>query len=118
MHTLGKVLMVFVIIGALGGTYLAARLLDTRAQWMAQIEEKALEYEENLQKVADAQRRAIERENEVNRLLFAHNRYWDAPNSGPVQGPTIGIGIGTNAGLAQDRRGQQPEPQRPSVLCR
>jgi hypothetical protein len=60
MHTLGKVLMFFVIVGALAGTYLSARLLDTRAGWM----------------------------------------YSLAPNSTPVQGPTIQLGIGSNAGLA------------------
>lgn len=96
MHTLGKVLMFFVIIGALGGAYLAARLLDTRSRWMAQIEEKAAQYEKNTLDLAAAERRASEREHEVNRQLFAFNRYWTAPNSGPVQGSTIQLGVGSN----------------------
>lgn len=110
MHTLGKVLMAFVIIGALAGTYLAARLLDTRAKWMAQIEQKAVQYEENLARVADARRRAIERENEVNRLLFANSRYWTAPNSVPAQGTTISLGIGSNQELARTAVVNQQTP--------
>ncbi len=98
MHTLGKVLMFFVIVGALAGTYLAARLLDTRSGWMAKVEAGAQQYEENSLTLAAAERRASERESEVNRLQFAFNRYWTAPNSAPVQGrPTIQLGVGSNA---------------------
>jgi hypothetical protein len=97
MHTLGKVLMFFVIVGALAGTYLAARLLDTRSGWMAKVEAGAVQYEKNTLDLVAAERRASERENEVNRLQFAYNRYWTAPNSAVVQGTTtVELGVGTN----------------------
>ncbi len=105
MHPLGKVLLVFTIIGSGCAVYFSAKLLDTKQAWMKKAEDREAELAKITEQIRNNQLLMQTREAELSRLMLGWDRYW---NKIPLSvakldnaPPTITVNVGADQRLPE-----------------
>ncbi|MEZ6065078.1 MAG: hypothetical protein R3B90_05085 [Planctomycetaceae bacterium] len=111
MHVLGKVLLGFVVVGAIAAIVLTTMTLDVRKKWQEQILQARTEYDSIAERLANA--RAIHRQEQeaLDRVkqgwgdVFQGNANVGNPQVGAV---TVGVGQDRGLGAASTTDGPNP----------
>lgn len=125
MHTLGKVLLWFNVLGAAGACVLTAKMWDVRGSWIKKIDDLQDKAEQNAKQLAEKEQEYLVAENDFKNTMIGWDRYWQGVNAGlTVQGPKAILrtnNLGSAQGLGSPdpalRPEQQPRPDNPSVYA-
>lgn len=110
MNIYGKVaLWSIVILLGPAAIVLTTMSLDIRSKWQAEVAKRQESLVASTAELAEAHVRVNELEGELHRQTYAWGEVWDAPNSEPLSGTEIQIGVGRSRGLGRNARdGQAP----------
>ncbi|MFN0055344.1 MAG: hypothetical protein ACKV0T_24625 [Planctomycetales bacterium] len=104
MHTSGKVLIGFVIVGELFAVWLSANTMLVRSKWMAAAQKNEAEFLKNKEQLV---LKTLERDSkraELARTMLGWDRYWQTADlKGAVQQNGIRLNLGTTAGLQPEQ---------------
>lgn len=105
MHTLGKVLMFFVLIGWIAAVILSVKYLDLRNQWMARAQKLEKEYTDNIAQVETRRKTLALKQKELARLMLPWDRYWNnIAGQVDTSNPKPALDVGTNRGLQEKQQ--------------
>lgn len=101
MHTLGKVLLGFAVVGALAAIVLTTLTLGVRTKWQSQVDQARQEFQQVEADLQIKRTQMREAQEHLDRVKRGWGNVYMAPNSRPTN-PAIGavnIGVGTQMGL-------------------
>lgn len=112
MHTLGKVLIGFVVVGAIAAIFLTTMTLDVRKHWQQQVAKAREDYAKIEGELTTARFQHRQAQEALDRAKQSWGNVWRAPNSRPVNPATgtVNIGVGTQEGLGQQVTARTPNP--------
>ena len=99
MHTSGKVLAGFVILGFLGAFYLTTKAFDVRDKWMELAQKNEAAIKKNDEEIATKTRTLRDKRNDYARTMIGWDREWTSPAAQLQQDGGIALQVGTNQGI-------------------
>ena len=112
MHVLGKVLLGFVVVGAIAAVFLTTMTLDVRTYWQEQVAQARTEYEAMEKDLAIQRAQWRDAQDSLDRVKHDWGNVWLAQNS-RVMNPATGavsIGAGTQQGLGATAASKATNP--------
>ncbi len=111
MHVLGKVLLGFVVVGALAAIFLTTMLLDARGHWQQRVDAARAAFENAEEQLAAQRVIANSLQLEVDRLQVGWGQTVLAPNSQTLnaQQGVVSIGAGSQRGVGTRRDANNPQ---------
>jgi hypothetical protein len=108
MHVLGKVLLGFLIVFAIGAIFLTTMALDARTHWQQQVAQARQDYETRAEELRIKKSQHRELQEELDRVRRGWGDLWGAPNSRPISETQVSIGAGTQNGLGANAQADSP----------
>lgn len=99
MHTSGKVLAWFVVIGAVCAIWLSAKTLAIRSAWMQAAHKNEADFNANQEKIAVKSRELDNKRSDLARTMLGWDRYWPEVDSRLNQDGSLQLGLGTSQGV-------------------
>ena len=101
MHTLGKVLLGFAVVGAIAAIVLTTLTLGVRTKWQAQVDQARQEYQQVETDLQIKRTQMREAQEHLDRVKRGWGNVYMAANSRPTNPATgaVNIGVGTQMGL-------------------
>lgn len=103
MHTSGKVLAWFVVIGGLAAIYLSAKTLSIRNEWMKLAQKNEADILKNDEQILVKTRQLDSLRSEFARSMLGWDRYWPEVESRLNQKGELLLGLGTGYGVQPDQ---------------
>jgi hypothetical protein len=110
MHVLGKVLLGFVVVGAIAAIVLTTMTLDVRTYWEQQAADARTAFEEIDRDLQIKQAAHRDQQDTLDRIKESWGNVFMAPNSRPTNpaNGAVSIGVGTQQGLG-DKAGSRAD---------
>jgi hypothetical protein len=103
MHTSGKVLAWFVVVGSLAAIYLSAKTLGVRKAWMEAAQKNEADFLKNQEQIFAKTRELTAKRAELARTMLGWDNYWPEVDVRVNADGTILTGLGTTLGLKPDQ---------------
>lgn len=112
MHVLGKVLLGFVVVGAIAAIFLTTMTLDVRQKWERQVAEAEKAYAEIEKDLAIKEANWRDAQQSLDRIKHSWGNVWQGQNSRVTNPGTgaVNIGVGTQQGLGVDAASRAANP--------
>src|SRR5689334_6657164 len=103
MHTSGKVLAWFVVVGALAVIFLSAKTLYIRSEWMKVAQKNEADIRKNEEQILLKTRQLDALKSEFARSMLGWDRYWPEVPSHLNQKGELQLSLGTGYGVQGDQ---------------
>lgn len=106
MHLLGKILAGLFIFIAMGATFMTAKVLQVRNEWMKRVETSKTNYQKELPRAPLLRQQLSDLERQENRLVYDWGKTWENLQAGAGAagaGSIILAGIDATTGVKQDQ---------------
>lgn len=103
MHTSGKVLAWFVVVGGLAAVFLSAKALAVRNSWMELAQKNELTIRKNDEQIDLKQRELRRLRGELARTMLGWDRYWSRVKGNVSPQGLLTIGVGSTFGIQPDQ---------------
>jgi hypothetical protein len=112
MHVLGKVLLGFVVVGAIAAIILTSATLQIRTNWEKQVADAKSEYETLQKDLATKEANYRDAQQTLDRVKVNWGNVWLGQNSRPTNPATgaVSLGVGSQAGLGVDAGSRAANP--------
>jgi hypothetical protein len=103
MHTSGKVLAWFVVLGAAGAIFLSAKTLAIRNAWMQKAQQNEEAFLKNQELLVVKTREYDNKLSELSRTMLGWDRYWPEVESRLNRDGSLQLGLGTTNGVQPEQ---------------
>lgn len=112
MHVLGKVMLGFVVVGAIAAIFLTTMALDVRTHWEEQIAKAKADYAAVEKELAIKEANHRDAQEALDRVKLTWGNVFLGPNSRPTNPATgaVNIGAGTQQGLGATAAARPANP--------